>query len=43
MNSLCKEGGFVGEICETGRFMSPTKETLLIKIIRLFQNEGFSN
>ena len=29
MNILCKEGGFVGEICERVRFMSPTRETLL--------------
>ena len=29
MNILCKEGGFVGEICERGRFRSPSRQTLL--------------
>ena len=28
MHNCCKEGGFVGEICESLRFMSPTWETL---------------
>ena len=38
MNILFKEGGFVGEICEWGRFRSLSRETLLCG--RLVQNEG---
>ena len=27
MHNCCKVGGFVGEICESGRFLSPGRET----------------
>ena len=40
MNILCNGGGCVGEICEWGKFRSPSRETLLWE--RLFQNEGAS-
>ena len=33
MDILCKEGGFVGEICERRRFRAPSRG-------RLIQNEG---
>ena len=38
MNILFKEGSFVEENCERGRFRSPRRETLLRG--RLVQNEG---